>query len=106
MRSAPHRRQRVHHACPAVALVLAHPEAASRRAESELFAGLIDREGMAIHDIVCLRLRQALGQDVEGFAAVACSRHDQLALETRRPNEMRGIPRYRGISSAFRFSTR
>src|SRR5215471_5502533 len=73
-------RQRVRHAGPAVALVLAHPQAARRRAEGEPFAGLIERESMAIHDIVGVRLRQALSQDIEGFAAVACARHNQLAL--------------------------
>src|SRR5262245_24053608 len=35
---------------------------------------------MAVHDIVCVRLRQALGEDIEGFAAVARARHNQLAL--------------------------
>src|ERR1700758_3709967 len=74
------RRQRVRHARPAVALVLAYPKAACRRAEGEPFAALIEHERMAIHDIVCVRLRQALGQDIEGFAAVARARHDQLAL--------------------------
>src|SRR6266480_6438336 len=68
------RRQRVRHACPAVALVLAHPKAACRRAEGEPFAALIEHERMAIHDIVCVRLRQALGEDIEGFAAVARAR--------------------------------
>src|SRR5262249_34152535 len=74
------RGQRVRHARPAVALVLAHPKAARGRAEGEPFAARIERESMAIHDIVGVRLRQALGEDIEGFAAVARSRHGQLAL--------------------------
>src|SRR6516225_12301055 len=68
------RRQRVRHAGPAVALVLAHPQAARGRAEGELFAALIERERVAIDDIVGVRLRQALGQDIEGLAAVARAR--------------------------------
>jgi hypothetical protein len=63
-----------------VALILTHPKATCRRAEGEPFAGLIERESMAIDDIVCVRLRQTLGQDIEAFAAVARARHNQLAL--------------------------
>src|SRR5262252_552287 len=70
------RRQRVRHAGPAVALVLAHPQAARGRAEGEPFAGFIERERVAIDDIVGVLLRQALGQDIEGLAAVARARHD------------------------------
>ena len=51
------RRQRVRHACPALALILAHPKAAGRGAEGEPIARLIERERMAVHDIVGVRLR-------------------------------------------------
>src|SRR5262245_64459021 len=76
------RRQRVRHARPAVALVLAHPKAARGRAEGEPFAARIERESMAIHDIVGVRLRQALGEDIEGFAAVARSDRKSTRLNS------------------------
>ena len=34
----------------------------------------------ATNDVISVRLRQALGEDIEAFAAVARTRHDQLAL--------------------------
>src|SRR6266511_5671606 len=74
------RRQRVRHACPAVALVLAHPKAARRGAEGEPLAGIVERQSVAIDDVVGVRLRQALRQNIEVFTAVAGARHDQLAL--------------------------
>jgi len=35
---------------------------------------------VAINDVISVRLRQAFGEDIEAFAAVARTRHDQLAL--------------------------
>src|SRR5947207_2826567 len=53
------RRQRMRHAGPAVALVLAYPETPGRGAEGEPVAGDVERERMAIDHIVGVRLRQA-----------------------------------------------
>src|SRR5207245_8778650 len=73
-------RQRVRHAGPAVALVLTHPKAPCRRAEGEPVARLAEREGVAVDDIVGVRLRQPFGQDVEALAAIARARDHQLAV--------------------------
>src|ERR1043166_7902041 len=72
------RRQRVRHACPAVALVLADPQAACRRPESQSLAGFVERKRVAIDDVVGVRLRQACGQGLKAFAAVVAARDDQL----------------------------
>src|SRR5262245_25582526 len=65
--SKPHRvdrRQRMRHAGPAVALVLADPQSSSRRAHGEAVSGLVERQRMAIDDIVGVLLRQPLAQNV------------------------------------------
>src|SRR5262249_37791031 len=69
------RRQRVGHAGPAVALVLAHPESARGRAEREPIAWLIERERVAVDDVIGMGLRQPLAQDLEALAAIACARN-------------------------------
>jgi hypothetical protein len=46
------RRQRVGDAGPAVALVLAHPQPAGRRAEREPLAGAIERQCVTVDDVV------------------------------------------------------
>src|SRR5207245_10363894 len=73
-------RQRLRHAGPAVALVLTHPKAPCRRAEGGPVAGRPERAGVAVDDIVGVRLRQPLGQDVEALAAIARARDHQLAI--------------------------
>src|SRR6516165_4443785 len=65
---------------PAVALILADPEAPGRGPEGEPFTPRVERERMAVDDIVGMCLRQALGQDVEAFAAVARARDHEPAL--------------------------
>ena len=57
------------HARPAVALVLAHPQTAGGGAEGEALAARVEGERMAIDDVVGVRLRQALAQDIEAAAS-------------------------------------
>src|SRR5262245_57940066 len=74
------RRQRVRHAGPAVALVLAHPQPASGRAEGEALARVVERQRVAVDHVIGMRLRQPLAQDVKALAAIAGARDHQLAL--------------------------
>src|SRR5262245_60228639 len=74
------RRQRVGHAGPAVALVLAHPQPAGGRAEGEPLALPVERQRMAVDHVVGVRLRQAAGENIEALAAVAGAGDHQLAF--------------------------
>ena len=65
---------------PAVALILADPQAAGRGSKGEPVPGLIERERMAIDHIIGVPLWQALSEDLEALAAVARARDDQLTL--------------------------
>src|SRR6185369_6506819 len=59
------RRQGVADRSPAIALVLAEPKAAGGRAEGEAVAGIVDRQRVAIDDVIgvpggrCLRSRKS-----------------------------------------------
>src|SRR5215470_6829893 len=72
--------QRVTDAGPVVALVLAHPESPGRRAECEPVARLVKRQRVTVDDIIGVRLRQSLRENVEVLAAVARARDDELAF--------------------------
>src|SRR6516162_2652357 len=74
------RRERVRNAGPAVALVLAHPNASGGGTEGQSFARLVEGKRMPVDDIVGMLLREALAQHVEALAAVARARDHELAL--------------------------
>src|SRR5690242_16383897 len=46
-------------------------------AERETLAGVVNRQRMAIHQIVGVFLRQSVGQHVERLSAIACPRHHE-----------------------------
>src|SRR5580765_1225706 len=65
------RRQVRREAAPAVARVLGDPQPAGGRAHRQALAGLVDRETMAVDEVVGVLLRQAAAQHLEALAAVA-----------------------------------
>src|SRR5207237_1496171 len=82
--SKPHamnRRQVAAQALPAIALIVGYPERSGRRAERQTVAGVIDRQAMAIGQIVRMFLRQTLGQRLEMLAAVARAGDDDMAAD-------------------------
>src|SRR6201996_9460158 len=94
------RRQRMRDAGPAVALVLAHPQPAGGRTECKLLAAAVERQRVAIDDVVGVRLGQPAGQHVEALAAVARARHRKLAAtrDALLVFDLRHEPRHIGIA--------
>src|SRR4051812_33580686 len=65
------RRQMRRQAAPAVARVLRHPQAAGGRTDRQALARLVDREAVAVHQVVGMLLRQPAAQDLERGSAIA-----------------------------------
>src|SRR5438067_13227014 len=59
------RRQMRRQAAPAVARVFRDPQAAGGRADGEALARLVDREAVAVDEVVGMLLRQSAAQDLE-----------------------------------------
>src|SRR5256885_16158209 len=85
-------------AAPAVARVFRDPQAAGGRADREAVARLVDREAVAIDEIVGMLLRQPAAPNLERAGALARARDDGFGVEgdappvpVRRP-EPGGVP--------------
>src|SRR5689334_2634934 len=70
---------------PALAGIIARPQAARGRAHGEPDAGLVDVEGMAVDQVVSVLLRQTLAEGLPGLAAVLRASHGERAV-ARQPH--------------------
>src|SRR5437763_10684838 len=75
-------------AAPAVARVFRDPQAAGGRADREPVARLVDREAVAIDEIVGMLLRQPAAQNLERAAAIARARDDEYGVERDAPLDL------------------
>ena len=64
-----------------VALIVGDVHGARGGSECKRIAGRINREGVAIDDVVGVLLRQAVGERREGLTAVASARDHELAAD-------------------------
>src|SRR5205085_10222712 len=79
------RRQMRRQAAPAVARVFRDPQAAGGRADGEAVARLVDREAVAVDQVIGMLLRQPAAQHLERAAAIARARDDEFGLERHAP---------------------
>src|SRR6476659_6165635 len=74
------RRQIQRYRLPRVSGVLAHPQRSGRRTEREYVAAVVYVEGVAVHEVVGVPLRQPVGQRLERLPPIPRTIHDDATV--------------------------